>query len=87
MTNSVDPDQLASQINWSGSTLFAKAYAYPGSAGPGLKMLPVFYLTAVSLCYVCGCTWFPPLDIQKSINDSNTDGSFTMAKSNSFLSP
>ena len=25
MANSVDPDQLASQANWSGSTLFAKA--------------------------------------------------------------
>ena len=25
MTNSVDPDQLASEANWSGSMLFAKA--------------------------------------------------------------
>ena len=25
MTNSVDPDQLAYEANWSGSTLFAKA--------------------------------------------------------------
>ena len=25
MTNSADPDQLASEANWSGSTLFAKA--------------------------------------------------------------
>ena len=24
MANSVDPDQLASEANWSGSTLFAK---------------------------------------------------------------
>ena len=39
MTNSVDPDQLASsEANWSGSTLFAKAgYIYPGSAGQGLN--------------------------------------------------
>ena len=35
MTNNADPDQLASsEANWSGSTLFAKAY--PGPAGPGL---------------------------------------------------
>ena len=41
MTNSADPDQLASsEANWSGSTLFAKAgyRVYLGSAGPGLKM-------------------------------------------------
>ena len=25
MTNSADPDQLASEANWSGSTLFGKA--------------------------------------------------------------
>ena len=25
MTNSADPDQLASEANWSGSSLFAKA--------------------------------------------------------------
>ena len=25
MTNSADPDQLTSESNWSGSTLFAKA--------------------------------------------------------------
>ena len=25
MANSADPDQLASEANWSGSTLFAKA--------------------------------------------------------------
>ena len=25
MTDSADPDQLASEANWSGSTLFAKA--------------------------------------------------------------
>ena len=25
MTNSADPDQLASEANWSGSTLFVKA--------------------------------------------------------------
>ena len=37
MTNSADPDQLASsEANWSGSTLFAKGRAYLGSAGPGL---------------------------------------------------
>ena len=28
-----------------------------------------------------------PLDIQSNLNSSNTDGSFTMANSNSFLSP
>ena len=26
MANSADPDQLASEANWSGSTLFAKRY-------------------------------------------------------------
>ena len=26
MANSVNPDQLASEANWSGSTLFAKAW-------------------------------------------------------------
>ena len=40
MVNSADPDQLASsEANWSGSTLFANAGAYPGSAGQGLKRL------------------------------------------------
>ena len=35
MVNCADPDQLASsEANWSGSTLFEKAY--PGSVGPGL---------------------------------------------------
>ena len=38
MTNSVDPDQLASEE--SGSTLFAKIRHYPGSAELGL----IFYL-------------------------------------------
>ena len=37
MTNSADPDQLASsEANWSGSTLFYKGRVYPGSAGQGL---------------------------------------------------
>ena len=36
MANSADPDQLASEVNWSGSTLFAKT-VYPASAGQGLK--------------------------------------------------
>ena len=36
MTNSADPDQLASsEANWSESTLFAKAYL--GLAGPALR--------------------------------------------------
>ena len=44
MTNSADPDQLASsEANWSGSTLFAKASytrpSYPGSAGQGLTLI------------------------------------------------
>ena len=35
MTNSADPDQLASEeANWSGSTLRAKAGHYPGSGQP-----------------------------------------------------
>ena len=39
MTNSADPDQLASsETNWSGSTLFA-VRVYPGSAGLGLIFL------------------------------------------------
>ena len=38
MTNSADPDQLAStEANWSGSTLFVKNGVYPGSAELGLK--------------------------------------------------
>ena len=37
MAKSADPDQLASsEANWSGSTLFAKACVYPGSAGQRL---------------------------------------------------
>ena len=37
MTNSADPDQLASsEANWSGSSLFAKAGYNPSSAGQGL---------------------------------------------------
>ena len=39
MTNSADPDQLASEeANWSGSTLFAKGGHIWGSAGPGLTI-------------------------------------------------
>ena len=38
MKNGVDPDQLASEANWSGSTLFAKMGQYPVSAGPGIKV-------------------------------------------------
>ena len=30
---------------------------------------------------------FSPLEMQSNLDSSNTDGSFTMAKSNSFLSP
>ena len=38
MTNSANPDQLASEeAIWSGCTLFAKGMAYPGSAGQGLN--------------------------------------------------
>ena len=38
MTNSTDPDQLASsEANWSGSTLL-EGRAYLGLAGPGLKI-------------------------------------------------
>ena len=43
MTNSADPDQLASaEANWSGSALFAKASYVrdPGSGGQGLN---IFY--------------------------------------------
>ena len=37
MENSVDPDQMASgETIWSGSALFSKAKAYPGSAEQGL---------------------------------------------------
>ena len=40
MTDSADPDQLASsEAIWSGSTLFGKDKAYPGSSGPGLNNL------------------------------------------------
>ena len=35
MANSADPDQLASEANWSGSAVF-KGMTYPGSAGLGL---------------------------------------------------
>ena len=39
MTNSADPDQLASsEANWSGSTLFAKAgYILAWQSGPAFK--------------------------------------------------
>ena len=38
MTNSADPDQLASlEAIWSEPTLFVKGRAYLGSAGLGLK--------------------------------------------------
>ena len=37
MTNSANPDQLASlEANWSGATLFAKTGYIGGSAGKGL---------------------------------------------------
>ena len=46
MTNSVDPDQLAfSQANWSGSTLFAKAYL--GPAGPGLITIAGLFVVMI----------------------------------------
>ena len=35
MTNSADLDQLASEANWSGSTLFAKAGYIPVQADKG----------------------------------------------------
>ena len=39
MTNSADPDQLASEeANWSGSTLFAKVGVYPGLVGQGIRI-------------------------------------------------
>ena len=42
MTNSADPDQLASsEANWSGSTLFAKT-GHWGSARPGLMHIAPF---------------------------------------------
>ena len=38
MTNSADPDQLASEeANWSVIYIACKSRAYPGSAGQGLK--------------------------------------------------
>ena len=36
MTNSADPDQLASEAIWSGSTV-CKRKVYLGSAGQGLR--------------------------------------------------
>ena len=40
MTNSADPDQLASsEANWSGYTV-CKDRVYPGSAGQGLRSRP-----------------------------------------------
>ena len=45
MTNSADPDQLASsEANWSGSTLFAKAGYIGGQHDRGSKERPVLYL-------------------------------------------
>ena len=39
MTNGPDQDQFASsEANWSGFTLFAIAWQYPGSAGQRLKI-------------------------------------------------
>ena len=35
MANSADPDQLASEANWSGSTLFAKAGYIRGQQDKG----------------------------------------------------
>ena len=37
MANRADPDQLASETNWSGSTV-SKGRVYPGSAGQGLTI-------------------------------------------------
>ena len=49
MTNSADPDQLASsEANWSGPTLFAKA-GYPSSAEQGLTSVQIFWN---SICYL-----------------------------------
>ena len=51
MTNSADPDQLASsEANWSCSTLFAKGRAYLGSVGQGLRKMQmnVFFLLFLS---------------------------------------
>ena len=42
MKNSVDPDQMAcKEAIWSGSTLFLKGNAYPGSAEQGLIMFKI----------------------------------------------
>ena len=45
MANSADPDQLACQLkeaNWSGSKLdVCKGKVYPGSAGQGLRAVPI----------------------------------------------
>ena len=50
MANSADPDQLASEeVNWSGSTLFAKGIVYPGSAGQGLKQKVLHWIMS-KLC-------------------------------------
>ena len=43
MKNSVDPDQMASEeAIWSGSSLFFRGNAYPGTAGQGLKIISFF---------------------------------------------
>ena len=47
MTNSADPDQLASEANWSGSTLFAKRghiQVQQGKASIGLDTITTFFL-------------------------------------------
>ena len=52
MTNSADPDQLASEeAIWSGSSLFAKAGHYPGSAGLG-------FTADQDICHCKQCTWY-----------------------------
>ena len=47
LTKSVDPDQLASEANWSGSTV-CKGRAYLGSAGPGFWRMDVW----INHCFV-----------------------------------
>ena len=53
MVNSADPGQLASsEANWSGSTLFAKAWVYLGSAGQGLTIkVPITTAADDNFCY------------------------------------
>ena len=39
-----------------------------------------------TMFFICGSSWTSSI-LQSNLNRSNTDGSFTMAESNSFLSP